>query len=370
MKKIVAVVQVQNEADIIESLCRYYCGFCDGILVTDNMSSDNTPNILKSLVEEGLPVIVTNHRGLKLYYNYVGQYHKAIEWFNADVLLPIDADEFLVDVNGGNPRPILESLDEKTEYHIQCRNYTCPRELKGNTLFYPSNIDKYSVFSYNKTVISRFLIKERNAYPIEGNHSFLYNEDPPDIIDIKKLCYNHYPIRNVYQFMLKIILGRVIHLALPRHDGSIHYMDGWHWKAFYEEIKKHGTISQEMLERYSAYTETSLPKDDNYKLIEGPFDTSFCNDKLTLRYTNYNIAQERFLQMLTTQLEKNLLNVMSRRHVDERIEAGEQLSIANTTIYNLNNYIKQLEDIHNTFLWKVLKKLRNIFKSLKYNRRR
>jgi len=341
-KRIAAVVQIQNEADIIESLCRYYCSFCDGILVTDNMSSDNTRNILNSLIEEGLPVVVTNDYNTNIIHDYSGQYLWAIDVFNADILLPIDADEFLVNVNGGNPRSVLESLDETVEYHIQCRNYTCPKELKDNTLFYPSNITKYSRFSNNKTIISQCLIKEKDAKPAPGKHSFMYPENPPDIVNMKKLCYNHYPIRNVYQFMLKAILGRVHYLVHPYYDGSIHIAEGWHWKAFYDEIKKHGTISHEMLEKYSAYTGISLPEDGDYKLFEHSFDTSFCHDELKLRYTNYGAGKECFFQMLTTQLERNLLHIPSWRPAIERIEAGEQLGQANATIHNLNAYIDSL----------------------------
>ena len=129
-----------------------------------------------------------------------------------------------------------------------------------------------------------------------------------------------------------------------------------------EEIKKHGTISQEMLEKYSAYTGTSLPEDDSYKLVEGSFDTSFCNDKLTLRYTNYNNGKERFFQMLTTQLERNLMYIPIWRPVAERKEAGEQLSMANMTINNLNQYINTLTKPNGINTWKIYKLLKKIYR--------
>jgi len=358
MKKIIAVTQVQNGADIIESLCRYYCSFCDGILVTNNVSTDNTQNILDSLIKEGLPVFLSD----KLNNPFL-QFHYAIDEYQADIILPADADEFLVNIDGGSPRPLLESLDETVEYHIPCRNYTCPRELNDNTLFYPSNISKYSKFSYFKTAISRFLIKQKGAWPDRGRHSFMYHEDPPRIIDHKKLCYNHYPIRNLNQFLLKAIVGWACYLTYPYHDGSIHYNETWQWKAFYDEIKKHGAISKEQLEKYSAYTGNSLP-DDNYELYEGPFDTSFCTDKLKLRYTNYpaDASNERFLQMLTIHLELHLRAMPLWRADMERKEAGERLGIANATIHNLNQYIDTLTQPNNPKTWKVYKLMKKVFR--------
>jgi len=342
VKKIFSVLQVKNEADIIESLCRYYCSFCDGILVTENWSSDNTLNILRSLVKEGLPIFITNDLGVNTHYDYLKLFNLAIDKYQADIILPNDADEFLVCLDGGNPRPVLESLDEKVEYHVPCRNYTCPREMNDNTVFYPDLINKYTEFSYTKTVMSRFLFRKKGAYPTTGRHDFLYTKDPPDIIDMKTLCYNHYPVRNAYQFMLKAIMGWAGYLSYPYHDGSTYFGECWHWKAFYDEIKKHGIVSQETLERCSAYTGTSLPKDDNYKLLEATFDTSFCQDKLKLRYTKYGAGKDNFLQMLTTQLEMHLRGIPSWRPGLERKVAGEQLGLANLTIQNLNAYIETL----------------------------
>jgi hypothetical protein len=349
MKNIFACVKVQNEADIIESLCRYYCSFCDGILVVDNMSSDNTLDILKSLVNEGLPVFAVDVVDME---NLSGkglsprqqQFDFLLDRHGADIILPIDADEFLISVNGGNPRPVLESLDETVEYHLRRRNYICPKEVKNNELFFPCTTNKYAELTSPKTIMSRFLFKKKNAYPAPACHSFCYDKDPPDIIDSKILCYNHYPIRNIHQFMLKSILGWAHYLTRPYHDGDRRGGEAWHWKAFYDEIKKNGTVTQEQVERYSAYSSTSLPADNNYVLMENPFDTSFCQDKLKLRYTDYGTTKKYFLQVLTTQLETNLRNMPSWRSATERKAAGEQLGQANAVIHNLNSYI---ETLHN-----------------------
>jgi hypothetical protein len=340
MKKIFVCIKVQNDADIIESFCRYYCSFCDGILVIEDISSDNTLDILKSLAKEGLPIFIRNNKKKRLrVLTPKRQIRLAINRYKADIVLPINVDEFLININGGNPRSVLESLDETKEYHIIRRNYICPQEINDNNFFYPSIPNKYTELLSPKTIMHRFLLKEKKAKPAVGFHSFIYVSDPPEIVNLKNLCYNHYPIRNVYQFMIKIILGWFSVLILNNQKFT-----PWHWKEFYETIKKNGKIPQEMLERFSAYNSTFIPGDNNYQLFDGIFDTSFCQDKLNLRYTNYANSKEYFLSILITQLEKNLSRVY-RQKINKLRKRNKRLR-------------QQLNVLHNSRSWRITKPLR------------
>ena len=346
-KIIIAVVQVQNESDIIESLCRYYCSFCDGIIVADDMSSDNTLEILKLLEKEGLPVYIAGKNDVDHGYESINARHKqlllAADKYNADIILPVDSDEFIVGINGGNPRYLLESLDEKIEYHIPWRNFICTKKAEDNTEFYPLTTCKYSEPPFSKAIISRYLLKEKNAFPETGCHSFFYQEDPPVVHTLTELIYNHYPYRNPYHFMLKTILGWTLWLTCPYHDGSARFSKGFHLKTFYDEIKKYGVISNEMIEKYSTYIDFPVPNDANYILKESRFDISFCKNKLILQYTDYKVKEDDFIKTLTIQLEKNLRNMPSWRSSLERRIAGEQLGQANVIISNLNDYIKIIQ---------------------------
>jgi glycosyltransferase involved in cell wall biosynthesis len=357
-KKIFACLQVQNDADILESFCRYYCSFCDGILITDDMSSDNTLEIIKSLADEGLPIFLTDNNTIKSNKDWPNirnqQLHFAIDNYNADIILPIDVDEFLICTNDGNPRPILESLDETKEYHIMRRNYVCPRESKDNTIFFPSMTDKYTNLLSPKTIMHKFLLKEKNAFPTQGCHSFSYTNNPPDIINIDVLCYNHYPFRSIHQFMIKIILGW-IEVCMRQHPETF---TPWHWKLFYEEIKKHGIIPQEMLERFSIYNSTSIPDDNNCQLFESIFDTSFCQDKLKLRYTRYNNEKDNFIKILTTQLERNLVRMSN----NEQITITPGLNRLKEKNIQLQS---QLNALLNSKSWKITRPLRFLSRLIK-----
>jgi hypothetical protein len=356
MKKIIACVKIQNESDIIESLCRYYCAFCDGIVVTDNMSSDNTRDILQAMVDEGLPVYITNSEEVDLGLPGVKvrqqQLLFAVDHFDADIILPIDADEFLFVKDGGNPRPILESLEETVEYHIKCYNYICPLPPADNTKFFPAYSDHYNIETgdFGKTVMSRYLIKEKKAYPVPGSHSFLYPNEPtpPAILNEDRLGYAHYAVRSETHLMTKAIPGWLNQLCWPGREMSIRYFYAWNWRRLYDELKTRGTISQELLEYYSLnYNNGNFldknswlnAKPEDIKTVTAPIDTFFCGDKLILRYTDYNANKKYVLQIILKQLEINLLNMPSWRTAMERDVANEQNAYANATIKSLNDYI-------------------------------
>ena len=58
MKKLGLITKVKNEADIIEYFLRYHAQFFDSILVIDNGSIDGTYEIINSLIDEGLPIML------------------------------------------------------------------------------------------------------------------------------------------------------------------------------------------------------------------------------------------------------------------------------------------------------------------------
>jgi len=336
MKKIIACLRIQNDSDIIESLCRYYCSFCDGIIVVDDNSSDNTMEILKALVDEGLPVFVFEGRILR-----AQQLALAINQYNADLVLPIDADEFLINLNGGSPRMLLESLDENIEYHVTRHNFVYPGNINDDD-FLPSRTDKYVDIISKKAIVSRFLLKEKNATAAVGSHWFTYEKDPPQIINHESLCYNHYPVRSENQFMIKMIMCHIRDLSKQFHDGYWSTIN-WHWKIFFDEIKEKGFVSAESMEKFSKYNMFGII--DDAVLSEKKFDTSFCGDKLKIKYTKNINDPKKFISVLTSQLEKNMISMGSWRQEMERKAAGELLGNANGTIKHLNEYIEKMNKI-------------------------
>lgn len=110
--KIVAISMVKNEMDVIESFVRHTLGFADLLIVADHKSTDQTRGILEKLCDEGLPLFVEDVR-TATYEQADVMTHllwEAADAYEADLVVPLDADEFLVPTGGASCRAVLEQL--------------------------------------------------------------------------------------------------------------------------------------------------------------------------------------------------------------------------------------------------------------------
>ncbi len=126
MNKIVLVTMVKNEADIIESFVRHSLTFADEIIVANHMSTDCTGEILASLLNEGLPLTIRDLHEVELAHGLVmtGLMWEAIDEHGADIVLPTDADEFLVNTETEEScRSILGNLDMARVHRLEWRLY-------------------------------------------------------------------------------------------------------------------------------------------------------------------------------------------------------------------------------------------------------
>ena len=125
-KKIVIISMVKNEADIIESFVRHGLTFADELLVADHCSTDGTGEILGKLREEGMPVFVQLRKQVELAHEEVMNelLQEAVRERHADIVLPLDADEFLVNTDTGTScREVLERLSPEKLYKLEWRLY-------------------------------------------------------------------------------------------------------------------------------------------------------------------------------------------------------------------------------------------------------
>ena len=125
--KIMVVAVTKIESDIIESFIRHTLSFADEILIADNGSFDGTQEILHKLQEENLPIhwkrlpyrAEFDHAGMML-----SLLREAIEQHNADIVFPLDIDEFLINTeNDVSVREILQKLDTTKVYHVHMYQY-------------------------------------------------------------------------------------------------------------------------------------------------------------------------------------------------------------------------------------------------------
>jgi hypothetical protein len=95
--RLVAVSIVKNEADMIEAFVRHTRTWVDHHLVFDHDSTDGTREILGALQGEGLPITLFTDQALGNLQQARSNHlvRLAVEKFEADWVLPLDADEIL-----------------------------------------------------------------------------------------------------------------------------------------------------------------------------------------------------------------------------------------------------------------------------------
>lgn len=366
MKKIITILNVKNESDIIESTCRYNLTYCDGMIIIDNGSSDNTKEIINKLAAEGLPIYLcedfdTAEKRAKYVFLKNIMAHHAIDEYGADLVLPIDADEFLYHVDGINPREALEAMREDVEYRALWRMYVYEKEPDIALGFMPNNFTRYrnkevegDVRYYGKAIASRYLLKEKQLNLSPSAHWLEYPDAYKDDAKIEihgKLVLAHFPVRSHAQMMISKIPRWISAwkswpcLAIENRE----VFDAYGHGEIYYEFMNMGELAPDSIKRCSAdyhmlvreHDDTSksirsraMTKEEREKLrnesnaeltIYDPMNVSFCSDKLSLCYTDYNdpAFSKYFLRTLLKEIDATLTKIS--RELYELRQWTEQL---------------------------------------------
>ena len=119
LNQIAVISMIKNEEDIIESFARHACTFADILLVANHQSSDRTRKILELLQSEKLPIQIVDLQDQAYDHSTVmtDLMRQAID-LGFDIILPMDADEFLIQSNGNSEslRQSLQNLDPEKCY--------------------------------------------------------------------------------------------------------------------------------------------------------------------------------------------------------------------------------------------------------------
>jgi Glycosyl transferase family 2/Alpha 1,4-glycosyltransferase conserved region len=242
-----AVSIVRSECDIIESFVRHNATFFDRLYILDHRSTDTTPDILRKLADEGLPLVLSRE-GYGIFYQGPSMTHLIKGAFDDhpwDFIIPLDSDEFLRIPDRAGLEAVLADLDPGSIGLVEVLNYV---PTKGDDLN-ESDVLRRIVHraktipdirpKMGKVVIPGAVIKQPGFSLNEGHHGVCINGRPVPERGVEGLSLAHFPIRSINQFILRSILCRLAWSSRSDYNPSW----GWHYGTFFKQLKVKPTIS-------------------------------------------------------------------------------------------------------------------------------
>ena len=241
--RLIMTLLVKNEADILEQnlLFHKHMGV-DQFIITDNDSTDGTPQIIEKYVKKGW-VAQYIHEPASGYEQK--RWVDRMIWlakkrYQADWIINADADEFWFP-SKGNLKTLLPS-EHFGILSAKVRN-VCPEEGKPywewkNVALEVPNLEDYDLSPFSLFSRHYKKVMHRAAGYIQismGNHKVTmlpHREKAGDI------TIYHFPIRNKEHFIQKMVNGGK---QLEKHQGK---HGGRHWRYFYS-LYKEGKLHQE-----------------------------------------------------------------------------------------------------------------------------
>lgn len=284
-KKIFSISMVKNEEDIIESFVRYNLHIFDGMIILDNGSTDDTVKILKMLKSEGLQVFLFEDSDKE--FDQVNKMNKlllkSVDEFKSDIVVPLDADEFLISSKNGNPRKFLEKIGPDTFYEVKWRTYVPDFGKNNAKKFVPSKITLSrddSLEEFFKVIVPKELVKNYAVRLTKGNHGLEYDSNCEKIIKHvdSDMRIAHFPIRSKEQLVSKITVSWIYNLSRPeRIEGN-----SFHQQKIFNELKEKETITNEDVVIFAK--NYALKGEEEIILNENAVDLTFCKD-VEMQYT-------------------------------------------------------------------------------------
>ena len=368
-KQIFSISMVKNEMDVIESFVRYHINIFDGMIFLDNRSTDKTVNILTLLKNEGLPIYIFEDEDEE--FNFAKKINQilliAVKKFKADIIVPLDADEFLISSKKGNPRKILNRIEFPTFSLAKWKTFVPTFDKNNDEKFIPSKIiyaRDDAVEKFYKAILPRELVEKYNVELVNGSHDLTYDKKHKNSI---KRFYNsdliiaHYPIRSKEQTISKIVVGWINELnRFDRKEG-----ENFHWEKIFNKIKKSEEIDNEDVVNFAK--EFAL-KDDNLQvnIQEDPIDLTFCHN-LEIIYTPDKINPlsnllERFEFLSKSHLDFKRQSTYNETYCKDKItDLSMKLSeLRNEKVVEEKFLNSKINQYKNSLSWRITSPLRKI----------
>ena len=244
MNKIIAVSLVADSADIIESFVRHTLTYADEMLVVDHAAADGMGEVLRALQEEGLPLCIERYEAAELCHDEImtDLMHRAFDEHGADIVVPVDADEFLVTEDAAKPcRAVLSRLRTNMTFYAWHWMYELeePEKDAGEFLLSRPLRRKKRHEPMQKAIIGR---EAALTYPLlaQGTH-YLYRMEgeervPAPALPISFLHFAHFQWRGALHTAVKVLNGWIGNAA----KYSVHTARCSYWKEHFDTVFEGG----------------------------------------------------------------------------------------------------------------------------------
>lgn len=321
--KIVSFTMVNNESEIIESFIRYNYNFLDEMYIIDNGCTDNTIRILHNLKNDGYKIVIYDE-SLEAYdqFRLDNKYlNKIIEESNPDLIIPLDADEFIIS-DHKDPRREMEKLSLDKIYYVNWQWYVMTEKDDPKETFIPRRLKyclKRTVWNYSdgtpvtKVILPARYFKEKKLTMSMGHHT-VYGDKSIAIEEINNIKLAHYRAISEEQLVYKTCCYTMRDIATM--GNNIETAQRTNQLAKIESgISMHDAAIEAS---YAGY-----PKE----ITENQIDLSFCEPgSLTIKYSE-----------------------LSSESIAERImRTGQEMAIRS---YNLERKIKEYMWLEPIVLW-------------------
>lgn len=336
--KIISITAIKNEADILESFIRYHLKIMDMMIILNNGSTDSSNSILNHLIDEGLPIIVIDDKDkyFEPFEKYNLMLEKAMNEFKADIVCPLDCDEFITCKNG-NPRNFIEKIPHNSYYLMKWRTYIPTVHDNDEILFVPKRVKHIrdeTLETFYKAIITKELFYNFKAQLDIGNHDISFDnkfKNQINKITETELKIAHFPLRSINQTMSKVLVNypNTLSRKVVKEGVSFHYT------IMFNKIKKTGTLDMddvtEFAKQYSLaknYKKTDFDK-EIINLEYMPMNLDFCED-IKIKYdfnqnplenvlNNYIYFANEIHQFKTKNAEMNNQLIMEKNKHEKEI---------------------------------------------------
>lgn len=212
------VSMVKDEQDVIEAFVRHHADHVDGLLIADNLSTDHTRGILDDLAHEfPLVVIDDDDPAYRQSEKMTALAHRARVEFDADWIIPADADEFWRPLR----MPTIKELCAAQHDLVGI----LPARIFDHVVTGAEGFDHMTHRRTQPTPLHKVACRAREDLVVEmGNHQATYGDPTPapafDVLEVR-----HFPVRTAAQFIRKARQGSA---ALRLTD--LPESTGQHWR--------------------------------------------------------------------------------------------------------------------------------------------